>query len=40
MDVSDLDATLAALQTASASDVMEQDGVLADTLVLLVETSK
>jgi hypothetical protein len=40
MDVPDLDATLAALQTAAASDVMEQDGVLADTLVLLVETSK
>ncbi len=40
MDVPDLDATLAALQTAAASEVMEQDGVLADTLVLLVETSK
>ena len=40
MDVPDLDATLAALQTAGASDVMEQDGVLADTLVLLVETGK
>ncbi len=40
MDVPDLDAALAALQTAGASDVMEQDGVLADTLVLLVETSK
>ena len=40
MDVPDLDATLAALQTAAASEVMEQDGVLADTLVLPVETSK
>jgi hypothetical protein len=40
LDVDDLDATLAALQTAAASDVMEQDGVLAETLVLLVETSK
>jgi hypothetical protein len=40
MDVPDLDATLAALQTAAASDVMDQDGVLADTLVLLVETGK
>ena len=40
MDVPDLDATLAALQTAAASEVMDQDGVLADTLVLLVETGK
>jgi hypothetical protein len=40
MDVPDLDAMLAALQTAAASEVMDQDGVLADTLVLLVETGK
>ena len=40
MDVPDLDATLAALQTAEASEVMGYDGVLADTLVLLVETGK
>ena len=40
MDVGDLDTTLAALQTAAASDVMDHDGVLADTLVLLVETGK
>jgi hypothetical protein len=40
MDVGDLDTTLAALPTAAASDVMDQDGVLADTLVLLVETGK
>jgi hypothetical protein len=40
MDVPDLDATLAALQTAAASDVMDYDGVLAETLVLLVESGK
>ena len=40
MDVPDLDATLAALQTAAASEVIDQDGWLADTLVLLVETGK
>lgn len=40
MDVADLDTTLAALQTATASDVMDHDGVLADTLVLLVETGR
>jgi hypothetical protein len=40
MDVADLDTTLASLQTATAADVMDHDGVLADTLVLLVETGK
>ena len=40
MDVADLDAMLAALQTAAASDVMAHDGVLADTMVLLVETGR
>ena len=40
MDVPDLDTTLAALQTAAASDVMNQDGVRADTLVLPVEAGK
>ena len=38
--VADLGTTLATLQTAAASDVMDHDGVLADTLVLLVETGK
>ena len=40
MDVADLDTTIAALQTAAAADVMDHAGVLADTLVLLVETGK
>ena len=38
MDVADLDTTIAALQTAGASEAMDHDGVLADTMVLLVET--
>jgi hypothetical protein len=40
MDIPDLDAMLAALQTTAAADAMSDDGVLADTLVLLVETGK
>ena len=40
MDVPDLDATLAALQTTAAADVMNDDGLLAETLVLLVETTR
>jgi hypothetical protein len=40
MDVADLDTTIAALQTAAASDAMDHDGVLADTMVLLVETGR
>jgi hypothetical protein len=40
IDVPDLDATLAALQTTAAADALNDDGVLADTLVLLVETRK
>ena len=40
MDVPDLDAMFAALQTPAAADVMSGDGVLADTLVLLVETGE
>ena len=37
MDVPDLDAVMAAMQTEAAAEAMEYDGVLADTLVILVE---
>jgi len=37
MDVSDMDAVMAAMQTEAASEAMEYDGVLADSLVILVE---
>jgi hypothetical protein len=37
MDVPDMDAVMAAMQTEAAADAMEHDGVLADTLVILVE---
>ena len=37
MDVSDMDAVMAAMQTEAAAEAMEYDGVLADTLVMLVE---
>jgi hypothetical protein len=37
MDVSDMDALMAAMQTAGAAEAMDHDGVLADTLVILVE---
>jgi hypothetical protein len=37
MDVSDMDAVAAALQTESAAAAMEHDGVVADSLVILVE---
>ena len=36
-DVPDMDALLAALQTEDAASAMADDGVLAETLVLLVE---
>jgi hypothetical protein len=39
MDVADMDAVMAAMQTKVMSDAMEQDGVLPDTLVILVEAS-
>jgi hypothetical protein len=39
MDVADLDAVRAFMQTPAAVAAMEHDGVLADTLVMLVETS-
>jgi hypothetical protein len=37
MDVPDMDAVNAAMQTERASDFMEYDGVLPETLVMLVE---
>lgn len=37
MDVPDMDAVMAAMQTEAAAEAMEHDGVLADTLVILVE---
>jgi hypothetical protein len=37
MDVPDMDAVMAALQTDAGAAAMDHDGVLADTLVLLVE---
>jgi hypothetical protein len=37
MDVADLDAVMGAMQTKALADAMEYDGVLADTLVILVE---
>jgi hypothetical protein len=38
MDVPDMDALMAAMQTKAAAEAMERDGVLADTLVILVES--
>lgn len=38
MDVPDMDAFQAAMQTQAAADAMSHDGVLPDTLVLLVES--
>ena len=37
MDVADMDAVMAAMQTEAMAEAMAYDGVLADTLVLLVE---
>ena len=37
MDVADLDAVMAAIQDQEMADAMEYDGVLPETLVLLVE---
>ena len=37
MDVPDMDALQAAMQSAAAAEAIEHDGVLADTLVILVE---
>ena len=37
MDVSDMDAVMAAMETKAADDAMAYDGVLPETLVILVE---
>lgn len=37
MDVPDMDALMAAMETEAAADAMEYDGVLPETLVFLVE---
>ena len=37
MDVADMDAVMGAMQTKAASEAMAQDGVLPETLVILVE---
>jgi hypothetical protein len=37
MDVADLDAVMAAMQTEAMSEAMTHDGVLPETLVILVE---
>lgn len=37
MDVPDMDALVAAMETQDAADAMEYDGVLPETLVILVE---
>lgn len=37
MDIADLDVVMAAMQTEAAVEAMASDGVLAETLVLLVE---
>jgi hypothetical protein len=37
MDIADMDAVMAAMQTDGAAEAMEHDGVLPETLVFLVE---
>jgi hypothetical protein len=37
MDVADMDVVMAAMQTQPMADAMEYDGVLPETLVILVE---
>jgi len=37
MDIPDMDALVAAMETQGAADAMEYDGVLPETLVILVE---
>ena len=37
MDVADMDAVMALMQTEAAAEAMAYDGVLPDTLVILVE---
>ena len=38
MDVPDMDAVMAAMQTQELADAMEYDGVLPETLVILIES--
>lgn len=38
MDVPDMDAVMAAMQSDAAAEAMAHDGVLAETLVMLVES--
>lgn len=38
MDVPDLDALMAAMQTPTMAEAMEYDGVVAESLVILVES--
>ena len=38
MDVPDLEAPIAALQTPAAAEAMKKDGVHADTVVICVES--
>jgi hypothetical protein len=38
VDVPDMDAVMAAMATQEAADAMEYDGVLPETLVILVES--
>jgi hypothetical protein len=37
MDVADMDAVMAAMETPAAGEAMAHDGVLPETLVILVE---
>ena len=37
MDVADMDALMAAMQTEAASETMQNDGVVAESLVILLE---
>ena len=37
MDVADLDVLMATMQDQKAAEAMDHDGVLADTLVILIE---
>ena len=37
MDVSDMDALMAAMQSEAAAEAMQHDGVVPETLVILVE---
>ena len=37
MDVADMDAVMAAMETPAAAEAMSEDGVVAESLVILVE---